>query len=212
METASQKLPASPGRRRRNAERKRDAILDGAREVFMTYGFGGASMDAIAEAAGVSKMTLYRYFDSKEALFAGLIGALCEAILETDPAAPLDGLPVEDALAAFARRLLRTVYAPGTLALHRTVLAEVARFPELGRLFYESGPERNIAALADYLASHAGHPALAGSDPRKAAEEFFELARGYTHLRLLLGIEPPPGDAEIEAQVRRAVRRFLRLG
>lgn len=205
-------LDAPVGRRERNAERKRDAILGGARDVFMTHGFGGASMDAIAEAAGVSKMTLYRYFDSKEALFEGLIGAMCERVLERDPEAPLDNLPPQQALSRFARQLLRTVYAPETLALHRIVLAEVTRFPELGILFYRSGPERNIEALADYLAANAGHPALDVGDPRKAAEEFFELARGYTHLRLLLGLEPPPGEAAVAAQVDRAVARFLRKG
>lgn len=220
MENASQTVERAAGdetgRRARNAGRKRDAILAGARAVFMAEGYGGASMDAIAEAAGVSKMTLYRYFDGKEALFAGLVGAQCERILARDPAVPVDGLPA-DALAGFARRLLRIVYAPETLALHRIVLAELPRFPELGRLFYESGPERNIGALADWMAAHAGDPAL-GVDPadprgpREAAEAFFELVRGYTHLRLLLGIEAPPDEAGIDAQARRAVRRFLRRG
>ncbi len=212
MSDASLMDPTESGRRTRNAARKRAAILDGARSVFTAQGFGGASMDAIAEAAGVSKMTLYRYFASKEALFASLIGELCEEIVAPGPDLDPAGLAPADALAAFARRLLRTVYAPETLALHRLVLAEVGRFPELGRLFYESGPERNISALADYLAAHANDPSLriGSGGPRAAAEQFFELVRGYAHLRLLLGIEPPPGPDAIEARVRQAVERFMR--
>ena len=219
METQSQSVQiddgaaeTAPSRRAQNAADKRRAILDGARGVFMGEGFGGASMDAIAESAGVSKMTLYRYFDSKEALFAGVIADLCEGIVAVDPGAALEDLPPEEALTRFARRLMATVYAPETLALHRVVLAEGMRFPELGRLFYDSGPGRNIAALADYLASHKDDPRLAISDPQKAAEQFSELVRGYTHLRLLLGIEAPPDAAAREALIAEAVARFIGQG
>ncbi|MGZ3329359.1 MAG: TetR/AcrR family transcriptional regulator, partial [Xanthobacteraceae bacterium] len=50
---------------------KRASIVGGAKDVFLRHGFEGASMDEIAAAAGVSKMTVYRYFRSKEQLFAG---------------------------------------------------------------------------------------------------------------------------------------------
>ena len=73
MSDASQLMRPGETRRQRNAADKCRAILSGARANFMAHGFGGASMDAIAEAASVSKMTLYRYFDSKEVLFAGRI-------------------------------------------------------------------------------------------------------------------------------------------
>ena len=197
--------PRMETRRQRNAADKRRAILLGARAVFMQHGFGGASMDAIADATSVSKMTLYRYFDSKETLFAGLIEEQCERILEQDPAAPLGGLPLREALVRFGERLLNTVYAPETLALHRIVLAELQRFPELGVLFYRSGPERNISALASYLENLSKEDNLKVDNPRKTAEEFFELVRGYTHLRLLLGIEKRPDQEAIRLQVARAV-------
>lgn len=210
METLSQSTLDRPSRRERNAADKRRVVLDGARAVFMEQGFGGASMDAIAEKAGVSKMTLYRYFDSKEALFAGLITESCEKILQRDPGMPLEGLAPRAALRHFGRQLLDTVYAPETLALHRIVLAEVKRFPELGDLFYRCGPERNIGVVADYLAGHLSESGSPVADPRKSAEEFFELVRGYTHLRLLLGIETPPGPAAREKQVHRAVETFFK--
>lgn len=210
MVETSQLTHSPQTRRARNAADKRRAILSGARDIFMAHGFGGASMDAIAEAASVSKMTLYRYFDSKEALFAGLIEEQCERVLEHDPAAPLAGLPVREALTHFGERLLRTVYARETLALHRIVLAEVNRFPELGILFYRSGPERNIAALADYLRVLSDEDRVAVENPRKTAEEFFELVRGYMHLRLLLGVDPPPPADVVSAQVARAVDTVLK--
>ena len=167
-------------------------------------------MDAIADRAAVSKMTLYRYFESKEALFAGLIEESCAKILQQDPGVPLEGLAPREALRRFGMQLLETVYAPETLALHRIVLAEVNRFPELGRLFYQSGPERNIAAVATYIASYMPENPARPRDSRKCAEEFFELVRGYTHLRLLLGIEETPDAVARAAQVDRAVDTFLR--
>ena len=209
--TASRQLTLDPpSRRERNAADKQRVILNGARAVFMALGFGGASMDAIADRAGVSKMTLYRYFESKEALFAGLIEECCAKILKQDPGVPLEGLAPRDALRHFGTQLLETVYAPETLALHRIVLAEVNRFPELGRLFYRSGPERNIQAVATYIENYMPDKHAPSRDSRKCAEEFFELVRGYTHLRLLLAIEETP-DADARAvQVDRAVDTFFR--
>src|SRR6476660_3300257 len=52
---------------------KRRQIVDGARAVFLTHGFEGASMNDIARAAGVSKGTLYVYFANKERLFAAIV-------------------------------------------------------------------------------------------------------------------------------------------
>jgi AcrR family transcriptional regulator len=69
-------LPVLNGR----SDAKRDAILKGAKAVFLKRGFEGTSMDAVALRAGVSKMTVYRHFGSKESLFAGVITDLCERI------------------------------------------------------------------------------------------------------------------------------------
>jgi TetR/AcrR family transcriptional regulator, mexJK operon transcriptional repressor len=210
MTSASQLKLDPPTRRELNAADKQRAILNGARSVFMAHGFGGASMDAIADCAAVSKMTLYRYFESKEALFAGLIEESCAKILQQDPAVPLEGLAPREALRRFGMQLLETVYAPETLALHRIVLAEVNRFPELGRLFYRSGPEKNIEAVARYIESYMPGKVVPPRDSRKCAEEFFELVRGYRHLRLLLGIEKTPDACIRAAQVDRAVDTFFR--
>jgi len=190
--------------REQRSRAKRGAILQGAKRVFMARGYGASSMDAVAEAAGVSKMTLYRHFDGKEALFAGLIEELCENMLAGELEAVMADLLPAEALRRFARRFIDTIFAPETIELHRVVLAEVTRFPELGRLFYESGPARNIAALAGYFVERADDP-----DAIAAAETFLEMLRGYTHLRVLLGVEPIPDAAAREALIERAVKRFL---
>ena len=210
MASRSSAAVARAGRPRSDA--KRQAVLKAATAAFMEHGFGGTRMDIVAELAGVSKMTIYRYFDSKEALFAGVIVDTCERIVDDDLAALMVDRPVEEALRAFGRRMLAIIFSPEAIALHRIVIAESRRFPKLGALFYESGPQGSIAVLADYLSQHADDPSLRIRDPWRAAEEFLELLRGYSHLRLLLGIESKQSERELRDRVERAVNHLLTDG
>ncbi len=194
----------------RRSDGKRSAILAGACRVFLAQGFGGASMDEVAAAAGVSKMTVYRYFRSKEELLAGVVGDICNRIVDDRLAETMAALPLQEALRAFGRRMLEIVFAPETLGLHRIVIAESQRFPELGRLFYDSGPGASIATLAAYLRRHRDHPALKIEDPQHAAEEFMELLRGYEHMRALLRVETAPSPRKFNERIERAMRHLLR--
>jgi len=190
------------------SDRKREAILAGAKAVFLKHGFGDASMDEVAAAAGVSKMTVYRHFGSKEDLFAGVITELCQRIV-TEEIDEIFALPMRDALRAFARKMTDIVFARDTAELHRIVIAESRRFPKLGRLFYETGPQACIDALESYFVRHRADPALKVSDPRCAAEQFLELLRGYSHLKMLLGIDKAPSARAIEERIESAVRHVM---
>lgn len=187
---------------------KRDAILKGAKAVFLKRGFEGASMDAVALGAGVSKMTVYRHFGSKEGLFAGVITDLCERIVDGDLRQIFELSPRE-ALTTFARKMIAIVFAHETVELHRIVIAESRRFPKLGRLFYQSGPEVCIAALAAYFDGHVDDARFKVRKPRRAAEEFLELLRGYAHLRVMLGLERAPPGAQMEEWIEGAIRHVL---
>lgn len=205
MPVASSAVP----RRTQRADEKRRDILDAAKAVFLKSGFGGATMDAVAARAGASKMTLYRHFADKEALFAGVISDLCDQFIHENIEAVFD-LPPAAALEGFARKTISILYAPETIELHRIVVAECQRFPKLGKLFYERGPEASIAGLEAYFRRHAGNPAFRVSDPRRSAEEFLELLRGYIHLRVLLGLQKAPSAREIDERVSVAVAHVLR--
>src|SRR5258707_4162867 len=129
---------------------KRVSIVGGAKDVFLRHGFEGASMDGIAAAAGVSKMTVYRYFRSKEELFAGVIQDLCERIIDEDLERMLERRP-EEALRGFARKMVEILFARDTIELHRIVIAESRRLPALGGMFYNSGPEAGLSHIAPCL-------------------------------------------------------------
>jgi TetR/AcrR family transcriptional regulator, mexJK operon transcriptional repressor len=90
------------------------------------------------------------------------------------------------------------------------VIAESRRFPALGRLFYKSGPEACIAMLAAYLERYSSRKALNLRNPRRTAEEFLELLRGYAHLRVLLGVQKTLSAHELEENIEGAVQHILR--
>jgi TetR/AcrR family transcriptional repressor of mexJK operon len=193
----------------RRSDLKRSAILAGAKLVFLREGFERASMDEVAAKAGVSKMTVYRHFGSKEDLFAGVIADLCNRIVAEDLERIFDEAP-DRALRRYAERMIAIVFEPDTIELHRIVVAESRLFPNLGRYFYDFGPQVCIDVLARYFERNKDNPAFRINDPVRTAEEFLELLRGYAHLRVLLKLERSPSRAELAERVRAAVGHVLR--
>ena len=95
------------------AERKRRAIVAAAREIFVRRGYD-AGMDLIAEAAGVSKVTIYNHFGSKEQLFTEVIGEAFEQAVAGAPDLALTGVAdAGDLLAVSARDGLLMRAEPG---------------------------------------------------------------------------------------------------
>jgi TetR/AcrR family transcriptional repressor of mexJK operon len=186
---------------------KHRAILNAATELFAAKGYGAVSMDAIARAADVSKATLYAHFESKDQLFATIVQVAClENIM------PADALPDvttadETALRAIGNRILRFFLRDRSVAMHRLVIAESARFPELGRAFYDYGPVVGRERLAAWM---AGRPSLEVPEPELAAEQFLGLLRTGLYLRVTLGLAPEPSEAAVDEVVSAAVRTFLR--
>jgi AcrR family transcriptional regulator len=193
--------------------RKRRAILAAAAEVFLRSGYRGASMDEIAALAGVSKQTVYKHFADKERLFSEIVTGAVDAA--SDPVYEevhrlQDSGDLEADLRDLARRQLTKVMQPRLLALRRLVIAEAGRFPELGRVFYERGPGRTIAALADTFERLAARGVLQIEDPQLAAAQFnWLIMSSPLNEAMLLGHEDPPSDAELDRHVKTGVRVFL---
>jgi TetR/AcrR family transcriptional repressor of mexJK operon len=189
---------------------KRDAIIVAGARVFMEQGFESASMDEVARIAGVSKATIYSYFDGKQDLFGAIITGRCQAMIPVIESAALGDQPPAEALRQIGRQFLDLLMSKGPLALYRVVLAEAGRFPALGRTFYQSGPDKVAAALGDYLARQHAAGALSVPKPRVSAEQFIGMVLGQIHIRLLLGIaETAPAPEERGDIVELAVRTFL---
>src|ERR1700712_3211625 len=115
---ASRKWREDDPRRLRMAE-TRAAILKAARPIMLRDGLGGTTLDRVAAEGGIAKMTLYRHFPSKEALFAGLVGAMCEYMREGIENAPSPALdkPADDRLAEELHAFVAALIEPDALAL-----------------------------------------------------------------------------------------------
>lgn len=188
---------------------KREQILQGAMHVFTSEGFGGASMEQVAKHSGVSKGTLYNYFDSKQALFAVLIAMECDKLRGL--VFSLDGVraPPEAVLMQVGLAFMQSTLRPHEMAMARTVLAESHKFPELGRAFESAGPELGALSLGRYLRGLADQKLLAIDDELLAAHQFIGLCDAGMSRRAHLQIEQPT-EAQISATVAAAVRLFLK--
>lgn len=188
---------------------KRAQILAGAATVFAADGYEGASMARIATVAGVSKGTLYNHFDSKAALFTAYVGEKCDHYLaHVFDSADHDGDPAE-VLRGIGKRMMQMMLSDVGLAIYRVVIAEAAKFPDLARGFFESGPARATSFMADWLAEETRRGRLAVPDPAFAAEQFFNLCQTRLVLRRKLAMLPDPPEADIEEVVEAAIAMFL---
>jgi TetR/AcrR family transcriptional repressor of mexJK operon len=194
-------IPSSPKRRQ---------VLEAATELFLANGYGAVSMDAVAKAANVSKATLYAHFASKDALFAtiirerGLSNHLDDSLF---PAAVTDLRAVMEAIGL---RVMRFMLQERTLAIYRVALAEGARFPELGRAFFDNGPAKFCAHAQAWLQTQQKAGRVRAADADVATQQFMALLRSGVFLRASLGIPPGPTEEEIVATVRVAVDTWLR--
>ena len=198
----------------RQSARKRRMILEAATAVFLRKGYLGTSMDEVAALAAVSKQTVYKHFADKQRLFSEIVSAMVdevsdpvhEVVLHLDATGDL-----EANLRDLARRQLALVMQPRLLQLRRLVIGEAARFPELGRTFYERGPERTIDALPTTFASLAERGALDIDDARLAAAHFNWLVLSIPlNEAMLRGTDEPASAAELDRHADAGVRAFVR--
>jgi TetR/AcrR family transcriptional regulator, mexJK operon transcriptional repressor len=198
------------GKREQRKAERREAILGIAQQSFLEQGYDRTTMSAIAEAMGGSKGTLWSYFESKEELFAAVIDrAAAQFRIELVKALDPQG-QVEVSLHRFAETFIRKITRADAIALHRIVVGESPRFPELGAIFYARAPGVMRELLADYIALRMEAGALRKEDPMKAAGMLLSLCDGGHHKRVLWGVETyDEAIATQEAAV--AVELFLRV-
>ena len=189
--------------------RKYEDVLGGAREIFLRDGFEGASVDDIARAAGVSKATLYSYFSDKRELFREVTRVECERMAETTLARIDFNAPPREVFTTAAHSLTRFLLSNFSLQMFRTCVAEAARFPELGRAFYQNGPEMGRARMVVYLKLAIERGQLHDVDPDMIAEQFSELCRARLWSRAIFGVQTSFSEAEINEVANHAVETVL---
>ncbi|MGR3465139.1 TetR/AcrR family transcriptional regulator [Limimaricola sp.] len=189
--------------------RKYDQVLHGAREVFLGEGFEGASVDDIARAAGVSKATLYSYFPDKRLLFLEVARSECRRHADNALAEIRTSGPPAEVLGQVARRKIAFYTSDFGLRMFRVFVAESARFPDIGRAFYRSGPEMGRAHMVDYLKQAVERGELAVEDFALAADQFHELCSADLFHRAIFSVNDSFTPEECDRVADGAVETFL---
>jgi AcrR family transcriptional regulator len=201
-QTAAQKRP------RRAAAVKIRQILEAAERLFLEQGYSATNMESVAREAGVGKATLYVYFAGKAELLRAVIARADERMLG-DMSGYSGNKPLRGKLLQLGSDLLDHLMAPGTVAVHRMVIAESRLFPEVGALFYEGGPERLLTRLEALFADLMKAGQLLPGNPRHAAEQFIGVIRGDMQLRAMLGLSPGTARQRNDT-LRDGVEMFMR--
>ncbi|BBO75210.1 TetR family transcriptional regulator [Desulfosarcina widdelii] len=185
-------------------KQKRDSILEAAQALFQSSGFIGTSMDKIAAKAGVTKQTVYRYFDSKETLF--------KATLETQRLQAssdfLEALNLEnpaEALEGFAIGFLARHLSKAHLANIRLLVSEGPRVPEITRTFYAMGPSRTKSRLNRFFKERFR------IDDAEFEIDVFLAVLLSLRMPVLTGLNAPPSPERIRRHAAKAVKTLLKL-
>jgi TetR/AcrR family transcriptional regulator, mexJK operon transcriptional repressor len=200
---------------REEAEARDTRLLDVATSMFMERGFDGTSIDAVAEAAGVSKPTVYARYHDKRDLFAAVLrgrirrwlaplSAAAEAqATETSPKS------IKTILHELSRHLVAYTLAPEAGALQRILSAQAVHFPELAKLANEEGWLRSVRAVSSILRQSAARGQIKVDDPELAADIFLNLVLGHSKRLALYGIA---ADPKTEERHRKAAVDFFLSG
>ncbi len=182
---------------------KRAAILQAARPILLRDGLGGTNLDRVAAEGGIAKMTLYRHFPSKEALFEGLVTAMCESMGEALANAAADtGRPSADRLADELRAFVAALREPDLLALYRLIVADGWRFPALACVFEQAG----MRVIRKRIAAQLETSGVCADQSGEIAGAVVALALGDAYQRAALGIAAAGDDEIFARQIDAAVK------
>jgi TetR/AcrR family transcriptional regulator, mexJK operon transcriptional repressor len=200
---------AQPQRGRPRDPAKHAAILDAARTLFTEQAYDRVTMDAVAARAGVSKVTVYAHFASKDQLFVEALARGCDTLFGQTVLELEAGLPLERTLADFAVGFVRMIRTPDIAALHQVMVSEAHRHPELSQSFYALVVDRGTRLVADVIEAHAARGEIVCDDAYLAARQFIAMAQGDFVYRDQLGLDMGSAE-ELMSYAAAAARMFVR--
>ena len=192
-------------------DKRRRAILDAARALFLEKGYGATTLNDIVGRSGGSLATLYELFGNKHGLLRAMVEEICARMAAVIESATLGNRKPAEALREIADHMFDKLNDAEGIALFRVIVAESPRHPELGQLFYAAGPAVGRSKVADYLAEQTARGVLAVDDPETAASMFFDMVFGKYHMQLLCGLPIRLTEAEKKRHLDRVIAAFMRI-
>jgi TetR/AcrR family transcriptional repressor of mexJK operon len=184
----------------------RERVLRAATAAFLRDGYR-ASVERIAQRAGVAKQTVYSHFPSKDELFKEVARELTKTVLVQLESSPQD---LRAALLAFALAYRSRVLCPKGIAMFRTLMAEIPRFGGLARAIYEGGAGETVRGLAAHLKKAMDEGRLRRDDPQFAAELLLGMLAGMDRNKMLYGVARFSQGSDAR-RAGRIVDGFLRM-
>ncbi|UXY13748.1 TetR/AcrR family transcriptional regulator [Chitiniphilus purpureus] len=181
-------------------------VLDAALEVFREYGYR-SSIDAVAARAQVARQTIYNHFGNKETLFCT---ALTRAVQEVFSTLGTGDGDCRERLVRFGLTFRQRVLSPESINMHKVMVSESGRFPELAQSLYQSCYVYSRTQMADLLQCAMQQGVLRQDDPMEAANILIDMLISHDHTLLVFGGGPLDPQQELD-KVNRALELFLRL-
>lgn len=197
-----------PGRPKDHS--KREALLDAARQLFLTRGMD-VTLEEIALTANVSKATIYSKVANKEELVEAVIRRESDLTVTDDELLQSESLPIGEALHAFGVRYLNFINRRELHGWDRLIASAATRDPDLPRKFFAAGPGRGQAILVKMIAHASGRGELEVSNATMAADNLAGLWLGFENLEVKLGAREPLSEREIDERVSLGITLFMRL-
>lgn len=188
---------------------KQDAILASARDEFFEYGFESASIERIASAANVSKVTIYNHFQNKENLFSAMVGSECRIMRGNLPEMSEEEIPLRTELMIFAQSMMEFLSSPDIIRFDRRMAAEVERHPEMGERFLNAGPRLMQKMLTEMIAAEMDRGRLDKADPVQAAAHLYGIVKGFADVEWRFSDPDAAAGSVSTASLESAVDRFL---
>lgn len=184
-------------------------IVNAAFELFVELGFQATTLDKVAQRAKISKLSIYRHFKNKEALFSTAISVRCHEFV---PQALIEGADgsAENQLMAVAKSLLRTLLSSDVQGIEAMIMTDKTNQRSLSKRQYEAGPAHVITLIKTLLCQLHANGLLNVPDPLQSARLFAALIKGSDLLIIVRFDEAKAGDEkEIESYCRSAVAMFI---
>ncbi|HYA66407.1 MAG TPA: TetR/AcrR family transcriptional regulator [Burkholderiaceae bacterium] len=192
------------------AARLREHILEVATRLLLTQGYGATSIEEIAREARVSKRTFYDRFADKPTLMRAVVSRLIDGLRPAAHEPLIEGTQLETVLIHLAVLILRAALTPRALALHRLIVAESQRFPELARaVLMAGGRQEAVALISGLLLRHSRSAKLKPEDADFAAQQLLQMIVSRPQLHAM-GLGTPMTASELDAWAHRTVALFLR--
>jgi TetR/AcrR family transcriptional repressor of mexJK operon len=165
------------------------AILDAARTHFFEKGFDAVTIEGVASAAGVSKVTVYGHFSYKETLFKAFVEREVHTLNSLLTQLPRSIDDLRNTLIRFGMAFLDFITRPEVIQFNRLMMSVAPRHPQLVRLFFEAGPATIYAALTDLLRQAAFSQELSIANPERAADQLMAMWQSVDLMKFRLGLE-----------------------